>query len=431
MASIVEDLDKYNLIDPADLETKYLETYAYGADLQFSNGKGIPLGASIGIFGESGNGKTTILLDLLKKTIEKQRDLGNPFKCIYVDVEDSYAIFEKMGLLKYFYSPKTNPDGNIFYYCGANSLEHLSGTLDKALNVHKGIDERFKDVKLIFIDSITMVRCKKFVEDDAHKANFGDDAKFRGEMYNKFKPLTRRRNVSIFYTIQVRTNQGAGMFEAKTRRAGSEQDMHNLDILAKFGRSDNSKDKNLKKIESTTSTGDKEKVQTNFKTIITTNGGKQVKNRFTKVPPSGVYVRYGKGCIDAVTLASILEFNKLLSSGRDRCILSSELIEMLRIKDFVESNSPKETLRTYIDKFCYHVKESPQIGSNETRYDKFLDKFLSIYAKISEDPTKPITQKECNLLLNVNERFLKDKLVELGLFNLVPEETVVDDGFYI
>ena len=73
--------------------TEYIETGDVGLDIVLTDGKGIPLGANIMLFGMPGPGKTTLLGDTVKRLLDKYEKAGLPFRIHYVDAESSLELF--------------------------------------------------------------------------------------------------------------------------------------------------------------------------------------------------------------------------------------------------------------------------------------------------------------------------------------------------
>ena len=53
-------------------DTVYIESGNVGLDIALTDGKGIPLGANIMLFGLPGTGKTTLIGDFLKRILDTQ-----------------------------------------------------------------------------------------------------------------------------------------------------------------------------------------------------------------------------------------------------------------------------------------------------------------------------------------------------------------------
>ena len=67
-----------DILDDRDIE--FIETGNIGFDLALSNGKGIPVGASVLLWADPGCGKSTILADVSKRLLKRSKKNNIPFK---------------------------------------------------------------------------------------------------------------------------------------------------------------------------------------------------------------------------------------------------------------------------------------------------------------------------------------------------------------
>ena len=90
-----------------DKDVEFIETGNIGFDLALSNGKGIPVGASVLLWADPGCGKSTILADVSKRLLKRSKKNNIPFKVLYIVFITS---------LKYSISSSLFPDKYIFLY---------------------------------------------------------------------------------------------------------------------------------------------------------------------------------------------------------------------------------------------------------------------------------------------------------------------------
>jgi hypothetical protein len=156
---------------------------------------------------------------------------------------------------------------------------------------------------LIVVDSLTAVLSQRLLDIGVDEADFGSNAKERGRFYPKYLPRCREQGISNMFISQVRTRQGAGMFEDPKRPAITDVDIHWMDIVAKVTKSE-SKAK-IKEVVVKTCMGDT-KEQTRYALKISTSGQER-KNRFAKLPDIELLVESGKRVVNVFTLREMLK----------------------------------------------------------------------------------------------------------------------------
>ena len=242
-AKTKEKLGNIKTVSLEDLAPTFRETGCVPMDLALTNGKGMPVGASILMYAPAGVGKTTIFADMCRNLIESSLAKGEEYKIVYVDVEGSRNLLLSMGLGKYMIS------GNLILKEGAITFAQLEDIYAKILAWHeldsedsknsKKLDPEYKDVKLIIVDSLSQVQSQALMEKGVDDGDFGSNAKERSRFYPKYFARCKACGVTNMYIAQMRVNVNAvGMFDPKEKPAVSTSDLFNYDIIIKASKTD-------------------------------------------------------------------------------------------------------------------------------------------------------------------------------------------------
>ena len=172
-----------NMIKKADKPVEYIETGDIGLDLALTDGKGLPMGSSILFWAKPGCGKTTVVVDACKRLIQKAKATKKPFKTVYIGVEDSKGLISSLGMDEYIES------GDFLYISGQLCWRQIEIIYTLAL---RG-EGKFKDVKLIAIDSINNVLSDQNMKASVADGDFGTKARERSNFYSKFLPLCKEK----------------------------------------------------------------------------------------------------------------------------------------------------------------------------------------------------------------------------------------------
>lgn len=286
-----------------DRPVKYIETGNVGLDLALTDGKGLPMGSSTLFWAKPGSGKTTVVVDTSKRLIKQFKDTDEPFKVLYLAVEDSRGLMTSLGMDEYIASKD-------FIYIQRRLCWRQVETLYEA--VLSGQFEQYKDVKLIVIDSINNVLSDQNVKNSAADGDYGTKARERSAFYSKILPLCKEKGLSSFFISQVRKKQNVQtQWEDPNRAAVSDVDLHNVDIILKCSASSKSTD--ATDIVETTAFGeDKVFLKRVFKMD---SKATDCKNRY--VPGNAVELLFekGKGVLNFYAVKKLLEVNKLFKGS--------------------------------------------------------------------------------------------------------------------
>lgn len=219
-------MEQRKMLDDSLKENKpleFVETGNIGLDLALSDGKGLPMGASILLWAKPGSGKTTIVADASRRLIKKAKANGEVFKVLYLAVEDSSGLMSALGMDEYMQS-------HDFLYIPRSFCWRQVETFYEA--VLNGYGD-YAGVKLIVIDSVNNVLSDQNVKNSVADGDFGTKSRERSAFYSKFLPLCKEKGISSFFISQVRQKQAATMYEDPNKAAVSNVDLHNVDIIIK------------------------------------------------------------------------------------------------------------------------------------------------------------------------------------------------------
>lgn len=296
-----------DLLDSAlegDRDLEFIETGNIGFDLALSNGKGIPVGASVLLWADPGCGKSTILADVSKRLLTRSKKNNVPFQVLYIDTEGSRGLFYSMGLRPFIKSH------DFILVDKAMCWRSVETLYDAILNKVKG----FENIKLVIIDSVNNIQSDANTQKSVADGDFGSKAKERTGFYTKYFGLCKERGISTMLISQVRQNLEAGVMAFDKRKAAvSWADKHNVDIILKCSKSSiASEDKSeLTKIKS--AFGDE--LDSSTYIFKMTSKGADCKNRFFEGRMASVLVKQGKGVDNSFALTKLLKFNGLVTVG--------------------------------------------------------------------------------------------------------------------
>ena len=312
----------------ADLyKTEYITSGDIGLDLCLSDGQGIPLGSNIMFFGLPGTGKTTIFCDTIVRLMKRYQAEGIPFRCHYIDSETSRDLLRATGVMDYVYDKEEYHPYQVIYHDFVNTFDYVEDVYDRL--TQKESDVWNKDVHLVFIDSVTNLLADTQVTNDVNKADYGDNARARKKLYQKWLQVIKARQITQFWSVQMSIKQNAQTYEDPKKPAVSEFDKHNMDIIVKLTADKDTKKTDIKKTVITTIEGDKEILK---KYLVKLDPGQanHTKNRHGNNIPVNVMIYPGKGIINAYILRKMLEAYKYIKKVGDRNFsLSPEFVEFM------------------------------------------------------------------------------------------------------
>lgn len=298
---------------------EFVETGNIGLDLALTDGKGLPLGASVLFWAKPGSGKTTIAADTGKRLIKQFKAKGEVFKVLYLAVESSDGLMTSLGLDEYMESK------DFIYITKPLCWRHIETFYEAVLSNFK----EYAGVKLIIIDSVNNVLSDQNVKNSVADGDYGTKNKERASFYSKYLPLCKERNISSFFISQVRQRQNAGMFEDPNRAAVSSPDLHNVDIILKCSSYNNSTD--ASKIEEETAFGlDKSASKLIFKMD---SKATDCKNRYFKGNAVELLFEKGKKVWNYYTVRKLLEGQKLVKSSAGWYWFDPELCSSFNLPD--------------------------------------------------------------------------------------------------
>jgi len=295
-------------------ETTYLQTACAGLDLALTGGRGVPMGSNIMLFGLPGHGKTTLMGDVITRVLTRHQKEGVPFRVHYIDSENSMELLRSLGVMDFVFDNEEYHPQQVIYHPNVKTFEEIEGIFDRIVGTIKDgkvtVSEKDpwrRDIKLIFVDSVTNLIAESQLENKVDKADFGDNAKARKKLYLKYLARLRDFGVTNFWSTQMAVNQTNGMaFAEKERPAISKFDEHNMEIIAKLVKCTDSKRTELKKVKIKTLDGVKE-VQTRYITTIYPGQANHTKNRFGQTVPVEILVAPGRKILNGFTIKNVLE----------------------------------------------------------------------------------------------------------------------------
>lgn len=303
------------------IDTEFIETGNIGFDMAISNGKGLPLGSSILFWGKPGCGKTTLFADVAKRLIQAHKAQGVPFKVLYIAVESSPELMKKLGLAEYI---KTQD----FLYVGKRLTWSQVETLYDAVIEGKG---KYKDVKLIVIDSTNNVLSDQNVKNSVSSGDFGTKAKERTNFWSKYLPLCKEKKITTFMVTQMRQKQNAGLgaFVETEKAAASFADLHNADVILKCKTASNNLD--ATKLETGTAYGSTKSQKKYILILDPTNSAS--KNRIDETYPCEILLEKGVGAHNYYVVRKMLLFHGFLKKDGAWYSFPKEVAEALEFPE--------------------------------------------------------------------------------------------------
>ena len=316
-------MEQRKMLDEAaknDAPLEFMETGNVGLDLALTDGKGLPMGASVLFWAKPGSGKTTIVADASRRLIKRAKANNETFKVLYLAVEDSRSLMSSLGLDEYIASK------DFLYIPKSFCWRQIETFYEAVLNGYGP----YQGVKLIVIDSVNNVLSDQNVKNSVADGDYGTKARERSSFYGKFLPLCKEKGISSFFISQVRKRQNAGMYEDTNRAAVSDVDLHNVDIILKCSSYNNTTD--ASKMEEETIFG---KDRVSSKSIFKMDSkAADCKNRF--IIGNAVELLFEKGkCVwNYYTVRKLLEGCKLVKSNGGWWSFDSELVKSLNFPDY-------------------------------------------------------------------------------------------------
>jgi RecA/RadA recombinase len=291
-----------------DFDTTFIETGNIGLDMAVSNGRGLPSNGCVLLHSEPGAGKSTICADAIRRILTRCHKENIPFKVIYIDVEGSTEMLKKMGLAKFVDEEYGN---RLLYKCGYTNFSELEAISNGIMSG----DETYKDVKLIVIDSITMITSKQEEEAELEKGDFGTANRVRYAWYKRQVALLKSLGVSLLLISQERVKQNAGPvnpYAEKNKSASGMGDEHYADVILKLTKSESAQRKGINKEKIKASTSE-DLIEMTPVFITKFKAGK---NRYSRVGEIEILVAFGKGVLNKYILTIMLERYGLLKSAK-------------------------------------------------------------------------------------------------------------------
>lgn len=257
-------------------EEQFIPSGSIVLDEFISGGRGIPLGSFIQVTGDSGIGKTTILLSLCKMACSMGKSV------IYIDAESAVneSQLQGMGLSKYV--------GENFFIYQAFTYEDVEDILDTALEVD--------NLVYIIIDSITSLMPKAAFEGSIAEVRPGIKAAYASLFLNKYRAKIRlsKSNPSLWIINQMRVKLNFRGMSSYSESGGSAQKFYN-DLRISI-----TKNKDL--TENVQTMNGKESIQIGSEVNLVC-----LKNRYYKPFVKAVLaVKFGKG------ISNILAYKRIL-----------------------------------------------------------------------------------------------------------------------
>lgn len=284
------------------LKTVYMDSGNIALDMAISNGKGLPVGGYIILTAKQGAGKTTTFMDVARRKLRAWEEAGLDYKLIYLDLEGSNDLAVNSGFEYY-----RDTVGSVLYMKRDRMTFKTLETISRKI-----LDGSYGDVKLLMIDSISLIMSDREVEREADGGNFGDAARGRSEWYRKWLAPLLKKGVTVLTVAQNRTKQNTTGYENPNKPAITNADLHHADAIISLSKSIDGKDTECKKREiKITTSGKTEKINDVFKVTYTAYSDK---NRYGHYPAVTTLMKYGKGCANWYIMHEILKTYKHLKN---------------------------------------------------------------------------------------------------------------------
>jgi len=328
-------------------DTLFIESCNIGFDLALTNGLGIPVGSSVLFYADPGCGKTTLLGDVSRRVIKKAKDEDKPFKVLYLATENSKELLKALGLDEYMSS------GDFLYVQKELCWRQVETFYEAVLQGYG----KYKDVKLIIIDSVNNVLSDANLTKSVADGDFGTKAKERGSFYGKFLGRCAEKGVTSFFIAQVRQDQSAGMYGDPKKAAASWADLHNVEMIVKCSKKSDATE--TAKIEVNTAFG---KIQDQPKWIMKLHSSAtNCKNRFFRGFPAEVLVVKGKGVDNTYAARKLLEANGYIKKAGGWFTFCKELQESLNFpSNNLRANDCNKYVRDNMGALIEMLKEAGQ-----------------------------------------------------------------------
>lgn len=338
---LLEDIKK------GDKDIEFIESGNIGFDLALTNGRGIPVGASVLLWADPGCGKSTILADVSKRLLARSKRRGIPFQVLYIDTEGSRSLFYDMGLRPYIQS------GDFIIADKPMCWRSVETIYDAILAKTPG----FENVKMIIIDSVNNIQSDANTQKSVADGDFGSKAKERTAFYTKYFGLCKERGISTMLISQVRQNLEAGPMAFDKRKAAvSWADRHNVDIILKCSKSSIGTEDKSENVKVASAFGD----ETDSSTYIfkMTSKGTDCKNRYFVGRMAAVLVKQGRGIDNSYALTKLLKFNDLLKVGGGWYSFDSDICGPLGLPDKkLRKNEAMDVVRKNLGPLVSLLKE--------------------------------------------------------------------------
>lgn len=341
----------------------YIPSGNVGMDLALTNGKGVPLGSNIMLFGPPGTGKTTIISDVIKRILDMYKRNNIPMRVHYVDSESSRELLESTGLMEYVYDSSEYAPQQVIYHEHINSFIQLEDIYGRIIT--QG-DNWSKDVHFIIIDSVSKLLSKNQLENDVDKADFGDNARSRKKLYGKWLSILQAMDITQFWVSQVAVVQDAGIYAEKRKPAVSEFDKHNMDIILKLSAKKDAKLNGVQKVEVNTIQGKKVNL-TKYVVSIDPGQSQFVKNRHGQNIIIDILLWRGRGVVNAYILANILEAN-----GWIKKLVGGKWVIQQELADFLGADALAEAKITNIEDVPSRIHINTLCSKNNIKLVQFI-----------------------------------------------------------
>lgn len=286
-----------------DLVPEFIETGNIGLDMALSNGRGLPIGGCVIFYSAPGAGKSTLTADALRRILTKYEKEDLPYRALYIDIEGSNDLLYKTGLAKFIDEEHGH---RLLYQGGYTNFEDLE---EMCKGIIKG-DKGYEDVKLVVIDSLTMLMSEQEENKDLNAGDFGTANRIRNTFYRKYVSVMKDLGISFIFISQQRANQNAGLFGDPKKSALADGDNHIADIILKLSKSEGGSRTEIKKQDTQVSTSEKAvKLSPNFITKISKS-----KNRYVNMPEIEILCTYGRGVQNKFILNTMLNTYKLTAN---------------------------------------------------------------------------------------------------------------------
>lgn len=264
LSAIGKIKEKYNFKTTQFLNTGSVILDSVLVQDGISDIKGLPLGKFIEFYGDTGCGKSTIVLQACKVACA----LG--YYCVYLDVEGGVneSQLDGIGLTPYM-------EKGLFHVIPVNTFE-------EAEEVILGLMEA-GNIAYIVIDSITALLPGVLQEESIGEVRPGIHARYTSLFMQKFKPVAKEKNITFLFINQMRTKLNFKGVSSQDSAGGSAQKFYQ-DIRIYMRTS-----KKLERVAETIN--GRETIQIGSETTIVAK-----KNRYNKPFVEGnAYVIFGKG----------------------------------------------------------------------------------------------------------------------------------------